>query len=143
MGYLLDTNVLSELRRGRRCDLNVATWARSTANEGHFISVLSLGEIRKGIEILHRRSPEQAEQLEIWLSKLESGYLESILPVSNQVSQRWGRLNAQRTLPVIDGLLAATASEYRLTVATRNTADFAGAVAFVNPFLPPVPKINR
>lgn len=134
MGYLLDTNILSELRRGERCDANVAAWARATAPQGHYLSVLSLGEIRKGIELLRQRSPEQAELLEKWLIRVESEYAECLLPVSNEIAQRWGRLNAMRTLPVIDGLLAATALEHHLTVATRNSGDFPDSVASVNPF---------
>jgi toxin FitB len=134
MAYLLDTNVLSELRKGPRCHPGVAHWARLTSGDGHFVSVLTLGEIRQGIEVLRRRSPAEADALESWLTRLETAYAEVFLPVDEAVAQRWGRLNAERTLPVIDGLLAATALEHRLTLATRNTADFPAAVPLVNPF---------
>lgn len=133
--YLLDTNVLSELRKGRRCNEAVKRWAEATVKDRHCISVLTLGEIRKGIETLRRRSPDQCPAFEHWLEHLESDYGHDILPLSISVIDRWGRLAAERTFPVIDSLLAATALEFRLTVATRNTKDFEGTgVDVVNPF---------
>lgn len=133
--YLLDTNVLSELRKGRRCDPAVRRWAGATAKDRHCISVLSFGEIRKGIETLRRRSPDQCPAFERWLERLGNDYGQDVLPLSASVIDRWGRLAAERSLPVIDGLLAATALEFRLTVATRNTKDFEGTgVEVVNPF---------
>ena len=135
MPYLLDTNILSELRRGERCDPGVARWARATVSERHCLSVLSLGEIRKGIETLRRKAPDQCTAFEIWLETLRTNYAEDILPVSDAVGDCWGILMAERTRPVIDGLLIATAKVYSLTVATRNVADFSDAgVAVVNPF---------
>lgn len=134
MAYLLDTNVLSELRKGRRCDAKVARWARATALQGHYISVLSIGEIYKGIELLRRRNEKQAALLDIWLRSLEDQYEDAVLTVSTDIAKRWGELNALRTLPVIDGLLAATALEYNLSVATRNYVDFPQEVQVVNPF---------
>jgi predicted nucleic acid-binding protein len=137
MPFLLDTNVLSELRKGSRCDPRVLQWARSTVSQRHFISVLSLGEIRKGIETLRRRAPGQCAPFERWLERLDTDYPQDILPVTASVSDQCGRLMASRTLPVIDGLIAATALEFGLTVATRNTGDFAGTgVSLVNPFAP-------
>ena len=133
--HLLDTNVLSELRKGRRTHPGVRAWAASTAGERHFISVLSLGEIRKGIEILRRKSPDQCAAFERWIARLVQDYDQDILPVCPSVAERWGRLTAARSLPVVDGLLAATALEYRLKVVTRNTFDFTGTgVEVVNPF---------
>ncbi len=135
MPYLLDTNILSELRRGKRCHPRVRSWAQSTQHDRHCISVLSLGEIRKGVEILRRRSPEQCPAFEDWLARLQLEYEADILPISSSISERWGQLMAERSLPVIDGLLAATALTYGLTVATRNVQDFEGTrVAWVNPF---------
>jgi predicted nucleic acid-binding protein len=135
MAFLLDTNVLSELRKGARCDPHVLRWARSTTSRRHCISVLSLGEIRKGIEILRRKAPGQCAAFERWLERLEIEYSQDILPVTAPVADHWGRLAAARTLPATDGLIAATALEFGLTVATRNTGDFAGTgVAVVNPF---------
>ncbi|NBB80834.1 MAG: PIN domain-containing protein [Verrucomicrobia bacterium] len=135
MPYLLDTNILSELRRGKRCDPNVLRWAQLTSSERHCISTLSLGEIRKGIEILKRRAPQQCPAFEDWLARLQLDYEADILPIDSIISERWGKLMAKRTLPVIDGLLAATALTHKLTVATRNIDDFKGSgVKCVNPF---------
>lgn len=134
MAFLLDTNLLSELRKGTSCHPAVRAWAESTADQSHFISVLSLGEIRKGIEILRRKSPEQCPAFEAWLARLCAAYENSILPVTDAVADRWGRLNADRSLPVIDGLIAATALEFRLTVVTRNTSVFPEGVPVVNPW---------
>jgi predicted nucleic acid-binding protein len=131
----LDTNVLSELRKGRRGDQRVRVWAEAVGGERHFLSVLSLGEIRKGIERLRRKTPEQCEAFEQWLERLSVDYADDILEVNDVIADRWGRLDASRTRPVIDGLLAATALEFGLTIATRNTKDFAGTgVKLVNPF---------
>lgn len=133
--YLLDTNVLSELRKGRRCHVAVKRWATDTANDRHCLSVLSFGEIRKGIETLRRRAPDQCPAFERWLERLGHDYGQDVLPLSASVIDRWGRLAAERSLPVIDGLLAATALEFRMTIATRNTKDFEGTgVEVVNPF---------
>jgi len=133
--YLLDTNILSELRKGRRCDEGVRKWAASTRGERHCISVLSLGEIRKGIEILRRKAPDQCPTFERWLSRLETDYERDLLPLTLPIADRWGRLMAEIQLPAIDGLLAATAFEHHLKVATRNTRDFERAgVPVVNPF---------
>ena len=135
MPYLLDTNILSELRRGQRCDPKVAEWAQSTAADRHCISVLSLGEIRKGIENLRRKSPQQCPAFENWLLTLQTEYEADILAITDTISDQWGHMMAQQTLPVIDGLLAATALTHGLTVATRNVTDFEhSGVNVVNPF---------
>ena len=135
MPYLLDTNVLSELRKGARGDARVRAWAASVRGERHCVSVLSLGEIRKGIERLRRTTPEQCEVFERWLGRLTADYAGDIIEVHDGMADRWGRLEADRSRPVIDGLLAATALECGLTIATRNTKDFAGTgVKLVNPF---------
>ncbi len=135
MAYLLDTNILSELRKGRRCDPGVRAWARSTRKARHYISILSLGEIRKGIEVLRRRSPEQCPAFEDWLAHLRDAYAEDILPLDETVLDEWGRLMAVKTLPAMDGLIAATALVYDLSVVTRNTKDFRQApVKVIDPF---------
>lgn len=135
MPYLLDTNVLSELRKGARCDERVRAWATSARGERHCISVLSLGEIRKGIERLRRTDPERFAVFEQWLARLSSDYDSDIIGITENIADRWGRLEAERPLPVIDGLLAATAREFGLIMATRNVKDFAGTgVKVVNPF---------
>ena len=135
MPYLLDTNVLSELRKGMRGDERVRAWAQAVSGGRHFVSVLSLGEIRKGIERLRRKTPEQCEVFERWLERLSVDYAGDIIEVNDAIADHWGRLEASRTRPVIDGLLAATALEFGLNIATRNTRDFAGTgVKLVNPF---------
>ena len=135
MPYLLDTNVLSELRKGARCDDRVRAWAASVRGERHCVSVLSLGEIRKGIERLGRTDPEKCAVFEEWLAKLSADYARDLIPITENIADRWGHLEAERPLPVIDGLLAATAREMGLTIATRNVKDFASTgVEVVNPF---------
>ncbi|MCC5789084.1 MAG: type II toxin-antitoxin system VapC family toxin [Opitutales bacterium] len=134
MAFLLDTNVLSELRRGDQCDPNVRSWAKSLGNQPCYISVLSLGEIRKGIEILRRRSPRQVPAFEQWLERLTMEYEDFILPITEEVADHWGQINAKQSQPVIDSLLAATALYFRLTVATRNIADFPREVPTLNPW---------
>jgi predicted nucleic acid-binding protein len=135
MSWLLDTNVLSELRKGPGADPKVRRWAAGTLQDPHYISVLSLGEIRKGIEHLRKKSPSQCPALERWLTQLQADYAENLLLISEEVAERWGRLMAVRTLPVVDGLLAATALVHNLTIATRNIGDFKTAgVKVMNPF---------
>jgi toxin FitB len=134
MDYLLDTNVLSELRRGAKCDPKVRAWASSVKNEASYISVLSLGEIRKGIDILRRKSPEQVVAFEKWLKRLEEDQAEFILPIDEAVAECWGYLNAERSYPTIDGLLAATALHFQLSLATRNVKDCPPSMRLVNPW---------
>ena len=136
MAFLIDTNVLSELRKGHRCDAKVRAWALSAKHAHHSVSVLSLGEIRKGIELLRNKAPDQCPAFEKWLTALETRYAGNILPVTNEIADQWGRLQAKRAMPVIDSLLAATALVHQLTLVTRNTADFtATGATLLNPFL--------
>jgi len=136
MAFLIDTNVLSELRKGRRCDARVRAWALSAKHAQHWISVLSLGEIRKGIELLRNKSPDQCPAFEKWLAMIETHYAGNILPVTDAIADQWGRLQAKQSMPVIDSLLAATALVHQLTLVTRNTTDFtASGTALLNPFL--------
>lgn len=122
MSYLLDTNVLSELRRASP-NAAVARWR--TANEGAdlFVSVLLLGEIRRGIASLEGRDPTRAAAYERWLETLQRTFAARVLPVDGAVADRWGRMNAVRPLPVVDGLMAATAIVHDLTFVTRNVRD--------------------
>jgi predicted nucleic acid-binding protein len=137
MMYMLDTNIISEVRKGSRCDRNVAAWYRSIRDDELFLSVLVIGEIRQGIERLRPRNPRQAGALERWLDEVAQAFGDRILPVDERVAQRWGRMNARQIFPVIDSLLAATADAHGLTLATRNTADLEGSgVRCVNPFAP-------
>ncbi len=135
MRFLLDTNVLSELRKGRRCHPNVARWATSHPTEGLFTSVLVLGEIRQGIERARRRDAAKALVLDRWLETVRLAFEGRILPIDQAVAEEWGRMGAPDPIPVIDGLLAATAGVNGLTLATRNIADLARTGArVINPF---------
>lgn len=133
--FLIDTNVISELRKGDRCDARVAAWYAGLEDTDLFLSVLVTGEIRKGIELARPRDSQQAVALERWLQEVERSFGERILPVDIQVADTWGAMSAIRPIPVVDGLLAATAKTHTLTLATRNASDVQGlGAAVLNPF---------
>ncbi len=135
MSFLIDTNIISEVRKGPRCDANVAAWYASVADADLYLSVLILGEVRKGIELARPREPEKAERLEAWLNEVIAAFADRVFAVDQTVADEWGRMNAIRPIPVIDGLLAATAKVHRLTFVTRNDMDVEGVGARVlNPF---------
>ena len=135
MTFLIDTNVISEIRRGDRCDPTVAAWWKGVEEGDLWLSPLVLGEIRKGVELARHRDPQRAEALEAWLADVMSGFGDRVLPVDTAVAEQWGRTNAIRTVPVVDGLLAATAKANGLTLVTRSVANVAGLdVDALNPF---------
>ena len=135
MSYLIDTNIISEIRKGERCDRRVAGWYDEIADEDLFLSTLVLGEIRKGVELVRPRDTTKARTLERWLAAVEAAFGSRVLGIDNAVADLWGRMSAIRPVPVIDGLLAATAVRYDLTLVTRNDRDLAGLGATVfNPF---------
>jgi predicted nucleic acid-binding protein len=135
MSYLLDTNIISEVRKGERCDPKVSAWYASISDEELFLSTLVLGEIRKGVELARRRDPEKAGVLERWLGQVQAAFGTRVLAVDNAVADQWGRMSAVRPIPVIDGLLAATALINNLTLVTRNDRQIIGLGASVlNPF---------
>ena len=134
MNYLIDTNIISEVRKGDRCDPDVASWYETIEDASLYLSVLVIGEIRKGIERVRPKDNAQARAIENWLKAVDKAFGERILPVDRAVADEWGRLNATRPLPVIDGLLAATAKVHRMTLVTRNTADIGLSVPILNPF---------
>ena len=135
MSLLLDTNVISEVRKKERCQPSVARWWAGVDQDQIYLSALALGEIRRGIELVRSRDPAQAQALERWLNALADGFRERILPVDHPVAEEWGRMNALRTFPVIDGLLAATAKVYDLTLVTRDVDDLADCGArLLDPF---------
>jgi predicted nucleic acid-binding protein len=137
MTYLLDTNVVSELRK-REPDPHVLAWYGTVTSADIFVSVLTIGEIRLGIERLRRKDSARADLLEQWLRGLHAVYGDHIINVDADVAEEWGRLNVPDPLPVIDGLLAASAKIRGWTLATRNTAAVArSGVALFNPFDPP------
>jgi len=137
VNYLVDTNVISELRKGERCDPNVARWYDRVAGESLYLSVLVLGEIRKGVERIRTKDAAQARALEKWLIAVADEFRERVLPVNLDIADEWGRMNAVRPLPVIDGLLAATAKVHMMTFVTRNTSGLTDLdVGLLNPFGP-------
>ena len=135
MTYLLDTNVLSETRK-RQPAAGVANWIAETSPTHLHVSVLTLGEIGQGIaRILNRGDRQQAAALERWLSGIETGFEDRVLPVTLPVAEAWSRQQYAHPLPVIDGLIAATARVHGMTVVTRNVKDFELAgVQVLNPF---------
>lgn len=135
MSYLVDTNVISELRKGERADPAVRAWFASVADEELFLSVLTVGEIRQGVERICRRDPAAATALDRWLDRVVDTHRDRLVPVDRLVAEEWGRMNVPDPLPVIDGLLAATAKVTGLTLATRDVGDVERTgVDLVNPF---------
>jgi predicted nucleic acid-binding protein len=136
VAYLLDTNVVSELRKNTP-DARVAGWINSLAEGRTYLSSLVVGEIRQGVERKRRKDPPQAEMLDAWLTGLESAYSDRIIPVPRDIAEEWGRMNVPDPVATIDGLLAATAKARGLTLVTRNTADLVRTdVPLLNPFEP-------
>ncbi len=124
---------MSEIRRRR--DPRVSVWADSVMSDQLFLSVLTVGEIRKGIDRLRPRDSSQADVFDRWLSDLRTRFAARILPVTAEVAECWGTMNAARPLSAIDSLIAATARTHSLTVVTGNEADFQGCgVTLLNPW---------
>lgn len=135
MEFLIDTNVLSEMRKGARANPGVRDWFSQVDGDRLYVSVLTLGEIRQGIEQIRRRDPTAAQSLQHWLHRLETDNDQHILPITRMIADRWGRLNVPDKLPTIDGLLAATALVHDLTLVTRNVRDVErSGVKRLNPF---------
>lgn len=133
MSFLLDTNAVSEIRRRR--DPNVRAWVDAVDDADLHLSVLTLGEIRNGIDRLRQRDGAQADVFARWLTELRTRFAGRILPVDVRIAEQWGRLDAIATRNTVDGLIAATAHEHQLTVVTRNTKDFQGCdVPLLNPW---------
>jgi predicted nucleic acid-binding protein len=137
-GFLLDTNVLSEFARALPADPRVDGWLKAASEELLFASVLTLAEIRRGIELLPLG--KRRTQLEAWQADIETSFASRLLPVTKGIGDRWAILSAQAQrrgapLAIMDGFIAATALEHDLTVATRNVKDFAGlGVTIFNPW---------
>ena len=135
MTWLIDTNIISEVRKGPRCHPAVAAWWAGVEDRDLFLSALTLGEIRKGIEGVRPRDPGRAAALEGWLAEVVDAFGPRVLGVDAAVAETWGRISALRSVPVVDALLAATALVHDLVLVTRNTADVAGlGVQVLNPF---------
>jgi toxin FitB len=134
-GFLIDMNVLSEGRKGPRADRGVTGWFRSSNGDDMHLSVLTAGELENGIERLRRRDAQSAVVLEAWLSEVVDTFEDRILPVDLDVARVWATLGAPDPVPVIDGLLAATARCHGLTMVTRDVTHFrAAGVDVLNPF---------
>ncbi len=132
--FLVDTMVLSELRKRRR-NPGLITWFQRQRNADLFISVISIGEIERGIARQRAAAPDFAATLASWLDTLLALYAERIVPFDLQTARRWGRLSAELGNDSADLMIAATALEHGLTVVTRNVSDFAPTGALiVDPF---------
>ena len=136
-GYLLDTNVVSELRKGERANRNVTAWYQARDKRELYLSVITLAELRRGIALVRLRDPRQADALDRWCRALQRGFSRAghLLTLRPAEAAAWGELMAIRPLPILDAFLAATAKTHTLTLVTRNEADFAGLpVTVENPF---------
>ena len=132
--YLLDTNVVSETRR-KRPDPGVIDFFHRASSASLYLSVLTLGEVRKGVNSLIARDPEGAKRLAEWLDGLEYSFADRLIPIDGPVARVWGEVSALKEGSAVDRLLAATAIHNDLTMVTRNTADFDGiAVKLLNPW---------
>lgn len=134
MSFLLDTNVISEIRKPHG-NPNVERWFVSIPDDSTFLSALVIGEIRAGIEKIRRRDPQQTLGLERWIVDLRHRFADRILPVTAEVAEEWARMNTPNPVPIIDGLIAATAKVHNLTLVTRDTGQLAQhGVRVLNPF---------
>ena len=137
MRDLLDTRVISAVGKGKQSDPTVATWYDSMQPESLCISALVIGEIRAGVEKLRDRQAERAAAFERRLVLVIDLYADRIIGIDRRIAEQWGRLNARRRQPAVDGLIAATALAHGMVVATRNVRDFAETGAeILNPFQP-------
>ena len=136
--FLIDTNVISEARKRDKADAGVIEFFDEAAarNEPLYLSVITVGELRRGVELIrHRGDQPQAKLLETWLHNVLAQYADNVLGFDAEAAQVWGRLRVPRPEHEIDKQIAATALVHDLIVVTRNTADFAGTgVTLINPF---------
>jgi predicted nucleic acid-binding protein len=134
MRYLLDTNVISEIGKPRPHPL-VETWYEEREDEDLFLSVITVGEIRKGVELRRRSDRDRAELLDDLLEKLSTDYATRLLPIDKAIAEEWGRLAVINANHSIDRLLVATASVHGLTLVTRNIKHVnMYDIPIVNPF---------
>jgi predicted nucleic acid-binding protein len=136
--YLVDTNVISEVRKKSKANKGVRTFFKRAIEDDTriFMSVVTVGELRRGVELIrYRGDVRQANQLEKWLVDLLTEYQDHILNISQDIAQIWGRLRVPQPENVLDKQIAATALIYELTVVTRNHKDFVKTgVRVLNPF---------
>ena len=135
MAFLLDTNVVSEVRKPRPQPA-VLRWFEAASAADLYLSVLVVGEIEQGVSRLRARDPQQAAAHGRWLARLRRDFADRLLDIDEDVALEWGRLNAREPRAVVDGLLAATALVHGLTLVTRNVRDFRGrGVPLLDPFV--------
>lgn len=135
MSWLINTNVVSEMRKGSRADPAIAAWFADMGDDDVYTSVLVIGEIRRGIASIRRRDHEAAQALERWLARVIEDQGGRVLPIDLALAEAWGRLNVPGPLSVVDGLLAVTAKVHGLTLVTRNVGDVErSGVPCLNPF---------
>jgi len=134
-GFLLDTNVISESRR-LRPDPGVMAFITGAESNALFLSVLTIGELHRGVAMKRRTDPAAADQLAGWVDGIEAMFADRILGIDTATARLWGEWSAGRTMTVVDTLLAATASAQGLVLVTRNTRDVAATgVSLLNPWL--------
>jgi len=137
--YLIDTNVISEMRKGKKADIRVQDFFKEIIhnNIATYISVITIGELRRGIEKLrHRNDTKQADMLETWLSEVLVNYKDHILVFDEEAAQVWGHLRVPHHEHLLDKQIAAIALVHDLTIVTRNTDDFSSSgVKLFNPFI--------
>ncbi|MBL7495867.1 type II toxin-antitoxin system VapC family toxin [Frankia sp. CNm7] len=135
MSFLLDTNVVSETRKSRP-DAGVVDWIGSVGADHLHLSVLTLGEIERGVAQLRRRGDDrQASSYAVWLASLTEAFAGRIVPVSLEIARRWGQTGGINPGSTVDALLSATAQAHGWTLVTRNVKDFASLdVPILNPF---------
>ena len=130
--YLVDTNIVSEARRGSQ---HAVAWLRSVRPERVYLSALTLGEIMRGVALRRKSDPQTAARLTEWLERLRHDHADRILPVTDRIALEWGRIAALRPRGDIDGLIAATAIVHDLILVTRNVKDFEDTtVSLINPW---------
>ena len=137
MSWLLDTNVISEVRKGVRAHRSVREWWERTPEDDMYLSVLVVGEVRRGIDSIRPRDEPSALALEQWLARLRESFSGRVLKIDEAIADRWGALDVPDRLPVVDGLLAATALVHGLTLVTRKVRDIERTgVKLLDPFSP-------
>ncbi|WP_394754833.1 type II toxin-antitoxin system VapC family toxin [Crenothrix sp.] len=135
MPYLLDTDILSAIRRKQR-DSNLEKWLRSITSSELFLSVVTVGEVERGITQQRRVNPKFADDLDSWLNTILHRYEQRILPLTTAIARRWGQLSGELGHNNADLMIAATALEHNLVVVTRNTRHFEPTkVTLLNPYL--------
>ena len=133
--FLLDTNIISELRKRERAHRNVIAWVQQTSSADMGTSVVVLAEIRRGIALKRRNDPAQADALDRWYMQMRLGLGDRVIDIDEAIADQWALMSVPDPLPLIDGLLAATVKVRGLTLVTRNKADVARTgISVLDPF---------